>query len=106
MLRGRELTDSERAEEAGYNAVSTFDERWVRLAIKCEYKPRSIDFDGGDAWVLSHVEAVGNPYAAFVELKCPQCGFDIMITARGLTAREACDAIAAKVAAHGLECIE
>lgn len=107
-MRYKAMTESERAEEAGRNAVSTFDERWVRLAIKCEYKPRSIDFDDrdSDAWVLSHVEAVGKPHAAFVELRCPRCKFNIMITARGLTAKEACDEIVAKVAAHGLECIE
>lgn len=101
-MKYRAMTESERADEAGYHRVSTFEERWVRHALKVEHRPK-VD-DGGDAWVLDHMAAVGLPYAARVELNCPHCGHTMMITDRGVNARDAADAVVAKVAAHGVEC--
>lgn len=87
------MSDQRRAEEAVVNRVSTFDEKWIRLAMKVEFKV-----------VIWSETAPPWSHYAYVELRCPKCATTRYVECHGNSAREAADGVVTKVAAHGLAC--
>lgn len=90
------------AELALHGKACTYDEGWLRMAIKTEYYPRSLARD--DLVEMTVEQTMAQPFIARLSFRCPKCTSWRDFVARGPSRREAIETILVHVSRHGLHC--